>query len=153
MASVRFFGSQVGGKNVVPHSYTGSPLELLRDDIASAFSLCMLLPFIVWPLEPMGSGKLCELYPSLGNLFDIVLHLLLVSIQLPFIISVPFWIFLPFPPITFVIVITAFWAVNHSICYILNGSEMKYQSERRYAIPRKEHRHEQWVFLNGVAVG
>ncbi|RDW84800.1 hypothetical protein BP6252_02390 [Coleophoma cylindrospora] len=30
---------------------------------------------------------------------------------------------------------------------------MEYQSDPKYAVPRKEHEHEQWVFLNGVAVG
>ncbi|RDW78345.1 hypothetical protein BP5796_06197 [Coleophoma crateriformis] len=101
----------------------------------------------------MSSGRLCELYPSAGNLFDIFLHLLLLCIQIPFLISVPFWILLPFPPVTFVLGIIGFWTVNQSICYVLNGSKIEYQSDPKYAVPRKEHEHEQWVFLNGVAVG
>ncbi|KAL3426454.1 hypothetical protein PVAG01_03245 [Phlyctema vagabunda] len=153
MPNTRFFGSQVGGRKITPLSYTGSPLQLLRHDVFSAFSYYKSLPFIIWPIQPFGSGDLCELYPSRGNLYDIFLHLVLLALQLPFLISVPFWIFLPFPPLTFVLGIVGFWLVNRVVYQLINGPEMKYQSDPKFAAARPEHAHEQWVLLNGVAVG
>jgi hypothetical protein len=35
----------------------------------------------------------------------------------------------------------------------LNGSQMRYPSNPKYAEKKPEHAHEQWIFLNGVAVG
>lgn len=138
---------------VTAHSYTGSPMVLLRQDILSALSFYMFLPFIVWPLRPTRSGNLCELDPSAANLLDMSLHLILIMMQFPFIMSMPFWIFLPLPIMTFVIGVAIFWAINQAICYVLNGSKMRYESDPKYAVRRKEHEHEQWIFLNGVAVG
>lgn len=79
------------------------------------------------------------------------LHLILVLIQLPFIISIPLWIFVPVPVI--IAGVAGFWIVNSGICYLLNGPEMKYHSNPKYTETKKEHEHEQWIFLNGVAVG
>ena len=151
MPQINFYGSQVGGKVVTPHSYTDSPLVLLRHDVWSALKLFPFSPFIVFPLSPWGSGKLCELYPSFANVWNMVLHVLLMLIQLPFIFSVPFWIF--FPVWSVIAGVSVFWAVNQTICYILNGSKLQYHSDPKYAKLKEEHKHEQWIFLNGVAVG
>ena len=153
MSQIKFYGSQVGGKIVTPHSYTDSPLVLLRHDVWSALKLLAFSPFIVWPLKPFGSGDLCELYPSVANLWDIFLHVILILMQLPVILSIfiPFWIFLPVW--TIIIGALVFWTVNQTICYILNGSKLEYKSDPRYATLKDEHKHEQWIFLNGVAVG
>ncbi|KAI9643488.1 hypothetical protein NHQ30_008107 [Ciborinia camelliae] len=50
---------------------------------------------------------------------------------------------------------TMFWALNLSICFILNGSRLisTYESAPEYAQRKEEHAHEQWIFLNGVCVG
>jgi hypothetical protein len=151
MTHIKFYGSQVGGEVVIPHSYTGSPAELLRHDIWTALSFFRFLPFIVWPLKPTRSGELCELYPSCANLWNMFLHFLLVLIQLPFILSVPLWVFVPVPVI--IAGVAGFWLLNSGICYLLNGPKMRYASDPKYAKLRKEHEHEQWIFLNGVAVG
>jgi hypothetical protein len=147
----KFYGSQVGGTSVTPHSYTGSPLSLLRHDITSAFSFSLFLPFIVFPLSPQKSGPLCELYPSLANLWDMVLHLILILLQVPFVLSVPIWVF--FPMWWVLVGVVGFMIVNNGICYLLNGREMRVRSTEKYARRKREFEHEQWIFLNGVAVG
>ena len=151
MPYTKFYGSQVGGQSVTPHSYTGSPAKLLRYDIASAFSLLTFFPFIVWPIRPTRSGDMCELYPSWKNLYSMFLHFVLVLLQVPFILSIPFWVLLPVPVI--ILGCVMFWLVNSAIFYLLNGSQMRFKSNPKYAQVRKEHEHEQWIFLNGVAVG
>jgi hypothetical protein len=151
MPQTRFYGSQVGGPNLTPHSYTGSPLDLLQHDILTAFKFICFMPFIVWPLKPYGSGELCELYPSGPNLWAIFLHVILVIMQLPFILSVPFWVL--FPMWWVVLAVAAFMVVNKAICYLLNGSSMEFPSNPKFAEAKEEHKHEQWIFLNGVAVG
>jgi hypothetical protein len=147
----KFYGSQVGSKVVIPHSYTNSPLGLLRQDIASAFGFWKFLPFIVFPFRPQSSGPLCELYPSASNLWSMFLHFILFIMQLPFILSVPFWIFFPVWSVLGVVVV--FGLVNQGFCYLLNGSQMRYPSNPKFVEKKKEHEHEQWIFLNGVAVG
>jgi hypothetical protein len=150
---IKFYGSQVGGKNVTPHSYTDSPLVLLRQDTWSAAILSPYLQFIVRPLQPWRSGELCELYPSWANLWCIFLHIILGVMQLAFLLSVPFW-FVFFVPLTTIICgVGVFWSINQGICYILNGPGMECRSDPKYAKASEEHEHEQWIFLNGVAVG
>jgi len=153
MPQTRFYGSQVGGKVVTPHSYTDSPAVLIRHDLWTALKFFMLLPYIVFPLTPQGSAQFCELYPSGANLYNIFLHLVLVLMQLPFILSIPFWIIMPVPLFWILAGVTVFFTVNHGICYLLNGPKMRYESDPKYSTVRKEHAHEQWIFLNGVAVG
>ncbi|KAL2072002.1 hypothetical protein VTL71DRAFT_11345 [Oculimacula yallundae] len=147
----KFYGSQVGGKSTTPHSYTSSPLSLLKHDILSALQFYTHLPYIVFPLTPQLSGPLCELYPSRGNLYDIFLHSILIIMQLPFVLSVPFWLLFPMWSVVGGVVI--FVLVNESICFLLNGSDTVVESNSEFAERKKEHEHEQWIFLNGVAVG
>jgi len=147
----KFYGSQVGGSVVIPHSYTGSPLQLLRQDVASAFGFWKFLPFILYPFRPQFSGPLCELYPSASNLWSMFLHLILFLLQLPFILSIPIWIF--FPLWSILGGVAVFWLVNSVIWYLLNGKEMRFPSNPKFAEKKPEHEHEQWIFLNGVAVG
>lgn len=155
MARTRFFGSQVGGRVVTPHSYTGSPLQLLKEDVKNAFCFYQFLPFIVWPIRPSRSGDLCELYPSVANLLDMFLHFILVLMQIPFLIFLaltPLWMwFFPLGPVVVGIVI--FWTINQGICFILNGSKLQYASDPKLTPRSKEFENEQWIFLNGVAVG
>lgn len=149
----KFYGSQVGGKNVTPHTYTDSPLILLRHDVWSALSLVPYLQYIVRPMQPWRSGKFCELYPCPENLWCIFLHIILVVMQLTFILSIPLWFIFFLPLTTIMCGVGLFWFVNQGICYVLNGPEMVYNSDPIYAKATKKHEHEQWIFLNGVAVG
>jgi hypothetical protein len=146
-----FYGSQVGSKVVVPHSYTNSPLTLLRQDVASAFSFWVFAPFIVYPFTPLSSGPLCELYPSASNLWSMFLHIILFFMQAPFLLSIPIWVFFPLWAVMGGIAV--FWVINKGIWYLLNGSKMRYPSDPKFAEAKEEHKHEQWIFLNGVAVG
>jgi hypothetical protein len=79
------------------------------------------------------------------------LHFILIIMQLPFILSVPFWIFFPVWSVLGGVVV--FGLINQGICYLLNGSQMRYPSNPKFVEQKKEHEHEQWIFLNGVAVG
>ncbi|PBP17331.1 hypothetical protein BUE80_DR011899 [Diplocarpon rosae] len=147
---IKFYGSQVGGSYTTPHPYTGSPFALLQQDIMSAFQFILFLPSVVFPLTPLRSGPLCELYPSLANLYDMFLHGILIGMQVPFILSMPFWILLP---VWWVVMgVMVFIGLNESICYLLNGKDMEVRSSPHFAEERG-HEHEQWIFLNGVAVG
>ena len=49
--------------------------------------------------------------------------------------------------------VVGFTGVNNVICYFLNGTKTNFSSSSRYAEAKKEHEHEQWVFMNGVAAG
>lgn len=146
-----FYGSQVGSPSTKIHAYTGTPLELLRHDIVTAFKFMLYLPYIIFPLRPMASGQFSELYPSPPNLRAIALHVILICLQLPFLLSIPLWIF--FPVWYVVLGCVVFGAVNMGICKLLNGDGIEYPSNPKYAEAKEEHKHEQWVFLNGVAVG
>lgn len=98
----------------------------------------------------MGSRHFCELYPSVANLWCIFLHIVLIALQLPFLLSIPIWFFLP---VWLVVVgIVVFMGVNACIWWLLNGGKMEYVSEPKYA-SNEGREHEQWIFLNGVAVG
>ena len=148
---IKFYGSQIGNQDTIPKPYTDSPLILLRSDILSALRFYLFLPFIVMPITPQLSGPLSELYPSASNLWSMLLHLILVCMQVPFILSVPFWVL--FPVWSVLIGVGIFWAVNQGICYLLNGNKMKVWSEAKYTEKKEERKNEQWLFLNGVAVG
>ena len=148
---INFYGSQVGGASTEPHSYTGSPWELLKHDILTALKFVFYLPYIVWPIKPWGSNELCELYPSRANVWAITLHVVLVLMQLPFILSIPLWLFFPVWWVLFCVVM--FMLVNKAICFLLNGDKSEFPSNPDLAEVKDEHKHEQWLFLNGVAVG
>lgn len=147
-----FYGSQVGSSSTKIHAYTGTPLELLRHDIVTAFKFITYMPYIIFPLQPMASGPFSELYPaSAGNICAVGLHVLLICLQLPFLLSIPFWIFFP---VWYVLVgCVVFGLLIRGICTLLNGDGIEYPSNPKYAEVKEEHKHEQWVFLNGVAVG
>ena len=151
MPGTKFYGSQIGSPSQNPLSYTGSPLKLIRRDVFSALKLISSLPFIVWPIRPFDSGPLCELYPSAANLWAILLHVILVILQLPFVLSVPLWLL--FPVWWVVCGVAAFMLVNSVFCFLLNGSKIEFPSNPEFAPAKKEHETEQWIFLNGVAVG
>jgi hypothetical protein len=148
---IKFYGSQIGSQATIPKPYTDSPLALLRSDILSALGFYLFLPFIVMPVTPQLSGPLSELYPSVANLWSMFLHLILVFMQVPFILSIPFWVF--FPVWSVLIGVGVFWAANQGICYLLNGNKMKIWSEAKYTEEKEVRKNEQWLFLNGVAVG
>lgn len=151
MGSTAFFGSQVGGRSVISYSYTDLPWKLLAYDLYYFFNFAWALPYILLPLSPAESGDLDELSFTPQNVFCIVVHFVLCILQLAFIVCLPLAILLP----VWIdgIAMGAFFLVNAGLCRLLNGRAITYWSDPKYAPELPEHSHEQWIFLNGVAVG
>lgn len=148
--STEFYRSQVGDTSVINYSYTDLPLRLFTKDIYFFWVYLWALPWILMPLYPAG-GELDELYPSWKNMYCVLAHFILCVMQLVFILALPFAIV--FPVWMNAIAIGAFMTLNYLICFTLNGRELTFTSDEKYATALPEHEHEQWVFLNGVAVG
>jgi hypothetical protein len=150
-SGVEFFGSQVGSRVVTPVIYTGSPIKLFYYDVKYSVMHLFDLPSIVFPWTPYGSGHLDELYPSIENLYSMFLHLVLFICQALFLLSVPFWFI--FPVWLVAGFVTVFMLLNSMFCFLLNGFKMHYDSDPEITKKMPKHDNEQWVFLNGVAVG
>lgn len=154
-SSTSFFGSQIGGQSVINYSYTDLPWKLLAYDIYHFFRLAWALPYIVWPVVPADSGPLDELSPTLANLWCIAVHAVLAVLQLVFLVGlVPAACLLPVWAAAGLVALCL--GANHVLCAVLlNGGHgtIEYHSRPECAPALPEHAHEQWVFLNGVAVG
>ena len=150
-AATQFYRSQIGDTAVINYCYTDMPWRLLMKDISYFFKYAWALPWILFPLRPFGSGELDELFPSLKNVFCIMVHCILLVLQLIFIVVLPFLVMLPVW--TSGLIFGIFMALNWLLCLLLNGKEVTFRSDPKYAESLPEHQHEQWVFLNGVAVG
>lgn len=149
--TTKFFGSQIGGKSVINYAYTDDPWRLFAYDIYYFFVFAWSLPWILMPIQPCDSGDLDELAFTRKNLFCIFIHFVLCIMQLSFILVLPFALLLPVWLVAAAMV--AFFTVNSLLCMLLNGTTVEYWSDEKYAPALPEHAHEQWVFLNGVAVG
>ncbi|CAM1504266.1 Fc.00g018570.m01.CDS01 [Cosmosporella sp. VM-42] len=150
-AVTEYYRSQIGESSVINYCYTDFPWRLFAKDVYYFCVYSWALPWVLWPLWPYGSDELDELYPTPKNLFCILIHFVLCLLQLAFILALPFSLI--FPLWMAVGGVTAFMFVNWLLCKLLNGKELTFQSEEKYAKALPEHEHEQWVFLNGVAVG
>lgn len=146
-----FFGSQVGGQDVVTHSYTDFPTKLLLADIASFFRNLRYFFHIFLPASPCDSGDLDELAVTWQNGFCVAIHVVLFVLQLMLLMFIPVAIFLPVW--ADIIILSAFSLVNWALARLLNGGADIYHSDDAYAEDRPEHANEAWIFLNGVAVG
>lgn len=153
LKKVDFFGSQVGDQTVINYSYTDSPWRLLAWDVYYFFYYIWALPYIIFPYKPADSGPLSELSPTWANIFCIFIHTILVVLQLAFLLLLlPVAIVLPLWMT--VLGIGAFMVLNKALCALLNGEDILFYSDPQYAKPNQPRfAHEQWVFLNGVAVG
>lgn len=146
-----FVGSQIGDKSVINYCYTDMPWKLMAFDVYYFFVFIWALPHILLPITPADSGDLAELSFTRGNLFCIAIHFVLCVLQLGFIVSLPLMVLLPIW--TAVLAIASFFVVNHGLCKLINGKVVEYHSDPKYAPALPEHAHEQWIFINGVAVG
>lgn len=146
-----FYRSQIGGPSVINYCYTDFPWRLFAKDVYYFFAYSWALPWVLWPLYPYGSDELDELYPSAKNLFCILIHFILIILQFVFLLGLPFTIFLPLWMV--IVGVSGFMFLNWLLCKLLNGKSTEFHSEEKYAAALPEHEHEQWVFLNGVAVG
>lgn len=150
---VSFFGSQIGDQTVINYSYTDSPWKLLAWDTYYFFYYSWALPYVLFPIRPTDSGSLSELAPTPGNIFCVFIHVILVVLQLGFILIFP-PVALFIPLWTTILAVAVFMAVNKVLYDLLNGKDVIFQSDPQYAAPdQAQFAHEQWVFLNGVAVG
>lgn len=106
-------------------------------------------------MTPFNSGYLDELYPSLSNIWCILVHSLFSLAQLTFIFSIPVFLVWPAPfgVLSFVVYVLSFLMINRLLCnWLLNGSEPTLTS--KVDVSRfPKHDDEKWIFLNGVAVG
>lgn len=151
---VKFYGSQNNRETVAPLAYTGDPWRLFISDSLLFLQWRAYLINIVLPLWPCPSHRLDELYPSLANIYDILLHIILVVTQSSFLISLPFLITIPF--VFYIFYIGLFLALNMSVCNLLNGKipeDGLKSTEDEHSEAWKRHDDESWIFLNGVAVG
>ncbi|KAI0206599.1 hypothetical protein F4808DRAFT_680 [Astrocystis sublimbata] len=146
-----FFGSQTGGKSVINYSYTDLPWKLVAYDIKYFFRFSWALPWVVWPVRPCDGDHFDELSPTADNIWCMFIHLILFVLQLAFILALP--IALVLPVYLFLAALGAFFFVNWLLSLCLNGKTIEYESDPKYAPALLEHQHEQWIFLNGVAVG
>ncbi|KAI0418273.1 hypothetical protein F5X98DRAFT_124318 [Xylaria grammica] len=146
-----FFGSQVGGESVISYSYTDLPWKLVAYDIRYFFTFAWALPWIIWPVRPCDGGHFDELSPTADNIWCIFIHVVLFILQLLFLASLPLALFLPV--YLFIAGLGVFFLINWLLCLGLNGKTITYESDPKYAPALAEHEHEQWIFLNGVAVG
>ncbi|KAK7433397.1 hypothetical protein QQZ08_000337 [Neonectria magnoliae] len=149
--NTQFYRCQVGESSVIDYAHTDFPWKLFVKDVYYFFVYVWALPWVIWPLVPAGPKEFNELAFTPQNLFCIFVHLILAILQLPFLIGLPFTIFFPIWIVALGVV--AFLVLNWALCRLLNGATDTYHSDEKYARPRPEHAHEQWVFLNGVAVG
>jgi len=111
--------------------------------------------FQAWAQTYFHSGPMDELYPSWNNFCDITFHMILMAAQSAFLLSLPFLTFFSFN--LFVAWVGLFVTTNYIACYALNGWmpegfiwSKEFPDTARW---REEHADEEWIFLNGVAVG
>ncbi|KAK0713038.1 hypothetical protein B0T26DRAFT_650470 [Lasiosphaeria miniovina] len=139
--NAEFLGSQIGGKSVINYGYTDMPWNLMAYDIYYFFKFMWALPYILFPLTPSDSGDLDELSFTAKNVFCILAFIL----AFPALVLLPVWMA--------ALTVGLFLLLNHSLCILLNGQDVEYRSSPQYAPALPEHAHEQWIFINGVAVG
>lgn len=150
-SSTNFYRSQAGGSSIINYGYTDFPWRLFVKDLYYFFAYSWSIPWILWPFYVSGSSGFNELSATWGNMFCVALHVFLLVLQGGFLVSLPLCLILP----VWMAVggIGVFVLLNTTLCRLLNGSKATYNSEAKYAPPRPEHAHEQWVFVNGVSVG
>ena len=145
------FGSQAGGKSVINYCYTDLPWKLMASDMYQFCRLAWAIPYVLLPMRPCGSGDLDELAWTRKNAFCVAVHVVLVVLQLLFLLSLPLALLLPVWTVG--LGVLGFFVLNHVLCMLLNSRDIEFRSEPEYAPARPEHAREQWIFLNGVAVG
>lgn len=150
--SAAAFSSQAGRDDDVPLRYTASPLRLLCSDTLLVLRCLWALPKVFLPLAPWRSGKLDELYPSPENIFCLAVHGCLVVFQLGFLFSLPLCVIWMLPAVWIMAYAAVVLLVNHAICrFALNGPKRFLVS--KVLDPNPAYRRENWIFVNGMAIG
>lgn len=152
--TIKFFPSQLGGNTESPR-WTGDPRQLFWSDARSILNKFRYV-FGVIPFRVGTSDPFDELYPSAVNIKSITIHIILITIQSLFLLSLPLCILWPVPvPFPFLLLaayIGAFWLVNSALCRILNGSSIRLHS-KDLGHKNSKCESETWIFVNGVSVG
>ncbi|KAL4920143.1 hypothetical protein BDW62DRAFT_199231 [Aspergillus aurantiobrunneus] len=140
----------------IPPDTDSNPFRWVSEDIASVFSLSRLLPLILLPLHPLRSGPLDELYPSLPNLRDVTLHIILILSQLFLLFSLPvsFATLWAVPFIAHAAFYASFALVTSVVVRLLNGRP---RVRSLIGVPTSRQpvndESELWFFINGIATG
>ncbi|KAL5353979.1 hypothetical protein ACLOAV_000064 [Pseudogymnoascus australis] len=134
-------------KPSAPLAYTSSPWQLLRSDFITFLHLLPFIFSIITPWRPWPSGAYDELHPSPGNLFSLLNHAILFHLHPLH----PLWLL--FPVWLVGLYVLAFVALNNLFCYLLNGSQGTFESNPAVLHQLGAHADEEWIFINGVAVG
>ncbi|KAL4820256.1 hypothetical protein BDW67DRAFT_153778 [Aspergillus spinulosporus] len=149
----------------IPHDIPSNPFLLTSQDILTVFFLSPLLPKIIYPLHPLAS-PLDELYPTLRNLRDLLLQIILLLSQICLLLSLPFFFITlwTIPCIVHAIFFISFGIVTSLITWILN-ERPKWQGNRHdclVGLPEgseavngtgTDREGEVWFFINGIATG
>lgn len=136
-----------------PLPYTASPSRLMWEDIRLFFRRAWYLPGVILPLTPCNSGDLDELYPSLSNIANLGFHALLSLLQILFLLSIPALIICMIPAFwVFAYIGGIIWA-NKVLCDRVVNRRPSILVSRYPEVEAPEHKHEHWVFVNGIACG
>ena len=127
-----------------------SPIHLLWKDILLLLKNAWAIPGTVLPVWPPSLDPHNELSLTWGNFGDIVYHSILITLQLSFLISLPFTVIFPFG--TFLLYFVGVLVLNWMICLRFNGLRDKYKAVPQ-GMKRAGKGEEKWIFLNGVSVG
>ena len=144
-----------------PLPYTANPLLLIANDLVLFLQITITwpitagLPSIVLPLWPTRAGALDELAFTLPNIWTIFQHLVLIVAQVGFILSlIP--LALVGLPLFYFLYIVGFVVGNKWASGLINGPRRPggFQSHPDCVKGKwPKHDNEEWVFINGVAVG
>ncbi|KAL5001259.1 hypothetical protein BDV10DRAFT_199181 [Aspergillus recurvatus] len=147
----------------IPHDIPSNPFLLTAQDILTVLLLFPLLPNIVLPLHSL-SSPLDELYPTVLNLRDLYLQIILLLSQISVLLSLPIALITLWavPCIMHAFFCISFGIVTGLITWILNDKGQGHrqeslvgQPERRQAVngTGADRDGEAWFFINGIATG
>ncbi|KAF2088066.1 hypothetical protein K490DRAFT_73060 [Saccharata proteae CBS 121410] len=146
--TVKLLPSQIGGTSGgTPLPYTANPFQLMWSDLLLLFTKMNLL---VGLFLPLAKDKLDEIYPDVGNFVSLFWQVVLTIIQVLFVVSLPFCLFVPVA--WFMIYFAGMMAINIPIWWIVNGFVRELRSQA-HIVSDTKHPEEKWVFINGVSVG
>ena len=149
--SVSFIPSQVGRKSQRSLPLNGRPHKLLMADFVLCFTK---LGYIFGILNPWRWGSSAdpfdELYPSYKNIKSILLHTIMVITQSFFLLSLPFFLFLPFSWLF--IYLIGCWAIHQVFYLLLNGRTIRLEPSKNI-LQKSKYDSEYWIYMNGVSVG
>ncbi|KAL4879428.1 hypothetical protein BJY04DRAFT_96062 [Aspergillus karnatakaensis] len=137
----------------VPLPYTASPWKLLYEDIILFFRVAWSIPGLLFPFSSYQRQNLDELAPTPRNMGNAALQIVLSLLQIVFLVSIPVLFICMIPALWIGIYMVGVVWVNKQTCRVLvnRGSSVLVSNYPELDAP--EHRHEHWIFINGIATG